>query len=98
MATCKDCIYRVMCYKHEHYGYGYEYNERPCEMFKNKADFVEVKHGIWVINPDGYYPYCNQCGYEPRRPLGDYDNRTPRCPNCGAKMRKEWETNGAKEN
>ena len=42
--TCKDCIYRVMCYKHEHYGYGYEYTEKPCEMFKNKADFVEVVH------------------------------------------------------
>lgn len=40
--TCKDCIYRAMCYKHEHYGYGLEYNEKPCEMFKNKADFVEV--------------------------------------------------------
>lgn len=40
--TCKDCIYRAMCYKHEHYGYGHEYNEKPCEMFKNKADFVEV--------------------------------------------------------
>lgn len=60
-------------------------------MGQPTADVVEVKHGIWVINPDGYYPYCNQCGYEPRRPLGDYDNRTPYCPNCGAKMRKEWE-------
>jgi hypothetical protein len=40
-----------MCYKHEHYGYGDEYNEKPCEMFKNKADYAEVvrcgkcKHG-----------------------------------------------------
>lgn len=40
--TCKDCIYRAMCYKHEHYAYGDEYDEKPCEMFKNKADFVEV--------------------------------------------------------
>lgn len=39
MKTCKDCIYRAMCYKHEHYGY--EDNE-TCEMFKNKADYVEV--------------------------------------------------------
>lgn len=37
--TCKDCIYRAMCYKHEHYG---KENEKPCEMFRNKADFVEV--------------------------------------------------------
>ncbi len=49
--TCKDCIFRVMCYKHEHYGYGYEYNEEPCEMFKNKADFVEVVR-------------CERCDYK----------------------------------
>lgn len=40
--TCRDCIYRAMCYKHEHYGYGDENNEKPCEMFRNKTDFVEV--------------------------------------------------------
>ena len=89
--TCKDCIYSAMCYKHEHYGYGEEYNEKPCESFKNKADFVEVKQGEWIICCDGYYPYCSLCGYEPIRPMGNYDNRTPYCPNCGAKMRKEWE-------
>lgn len=47
MATCKDCI-------------GYEYcNPQPknprkvekwCDRFKNKADFVEVKHGYWKRN------------------------------------------------
>ena len=49
--TCKDCIYRAMCYKHEHYGYGDENNEEPCEMFKNKADFVEVVR-------------CKDCGHK----------------------------------
>ena len=53
------------------------------------ADVVEIKHGKWIICRDGYYPYCNQCGYEPIRPLGKDDNRTPYCPNCGAKMEKE---------
>lgn len=48
--TCKDCIYRAMCYQHEHYGYGEEYNEKPCEMFRNKADFVEVTR-------------CKKCNY-----------------------------------
>ena len=37
--TCKDCIYRAMCYKHEHFGRD---DEETCEMFKNKADFAEV--------------------------------------------------------
>ena len=68
MATCKDCIYRAMCYKHEHYG---KENEEPCEMFKNKADFVEVvrckkcKHGdvgIFEKTKDGqeiWKVYCD---------------------------------------
>ncbi len=47
--------------------------------------------GVWIIDPDGYYPYCNQCGYEPPRPLQNDDNRTPYCPSCGAKMRKGYE-------
>lgn len=55
------------------------------------ANVVEIKQGEWIICCDGYYPYCSLCGYEPKRPMGNYDNRTPYCPNCGAKMRKEWE-------
>lgn len=39
MMSCKDCIYRAMCYNHEHYGRD---DEKPCEMFRNEADFVEV--------------------------------------------------------
>lgn len=50
MKTCKDCIYRAMCYKHEHYGY--EDNE-TCEMFKNKADFVEAKELQILTDTDG---------------------------------------------
>ena len=45
--------------------------------------------GIWIINPDGWYPYCSECGYEPE--WSKEDNRTPTCPNCGRKMRKEYE-------
>lgn len=52
---------------------------------------AEKNKGIWIINPDGWYPYCSKCGYEPERPDIHNDNRTPYCPNCGAKMRKEVE-------
>ena len=45
------------------------------------ADAVEVKHGRWLINPDGYYPYCSECKAEPKG--GEMTNY---CPNCGAKM------------
>ena len=45
------------------------------------ADVRPVVRGRWLINPDGYYPYCSACGQEPQgRVLTDY------CPNCGARM------------
>lgn len=45
------------------------------------ADAQEVKRGRWLINPDGYYPYCSECQKEPQgRVMTDW------CPNCGAEM------------
>lgn len=44
----------------------------------------EQKTGQWLINSDGYYPYCSICKNEPQgRIMTDY------CPNCGAKMESE---------
>ena len=42
------------------------------------------KTGQWLINSDGYYPYCSICKNEPQgRIMTDY------CPNCGAKIKSE---------
>ena len=42
------------------------------------------KTGQWLINSDGYYPYCSICKNEPKsRIMTDY------CPNCGAYMKGE---------
>ena len=46
------------------------------------ADVQEVRHGKWIINSDGYYPYCSECGKEPKE-MSEF------CPHCGAKMDKE---------
>ena len=51
------------------------------------ADVAEVVHGRWLINSDGYYPYCSECKEEPKSGI-----MTHYCPNCGAKMDKEDET------
>jgi ligand-binding sensor protein len=51
------------------------------------ADVVPVVHGRWLINSDGYYPYCSECKEEPKSGI-----MTHYCPNCGAKMDKEDET------
>lgn len=50
------------------------------------ADVAEVVHGRWLINSDGYYPYCSECKEEPKNGI-----MTHYCPNCGAKMDKEDE-------
>lgn len=52
------------------------------------------KEAVWIICPDGYYPYCSNCGYEPPW-VENKDMRTPYCPICGYKMRKEYEPDGA---
>lgn len=43
------------------------------------------KHGQWLINPDGYYPYCSECHEEPKG-----REMTKFCSNCGAKMDKRY--------
>ena len=90
--TCKDCVYYEVCKEHLIECAEYGEAERilnPCSRFKNKVDFIEVKHAEWRICCDGWYPYCSNCSYEPERPTIHNDNRTPYCPNCGAKMKLE---------
>lgn len=50
---------------------------KQAERFRN-AD----KHGEWEINPDGYYPQCPFCRFEP-------EHLEDTCPNCGANLNKE---------
>ena len=50
----------------------------------NKLTIIEseiVQHGKWLINPDGYYPYCSECKEEP-----ESGKMTKYCPNCGTRM------------
>ena len=49
------------------------------EKFKS-----ESHTGKWLINCDGYYPYCSECRYEPIK-----GKMTNFCPECGAEMRHE---------
>ena len=52
METCKDCLsyeaceslYRIAFKENINYAF-----TGTCKHFKNKADFVEVKHGCWQI-------------------------------------------------
>lgn len=48
------------------------------------VDAAEVIHAKWVINSDGYYPYCSNC-----KEIPEYGVMSKYCPECGARMDKE---------
>lgn len=56
------------------------------------ADVAPVRHGRWIRHSkkeDGkYYEWCNcsECGNEATAGPCYWDNETPFCPWCGAKM------------
>ena len=88
--TCKDCIGYEFCSIGRDEGtvfYGKDIAcndvEDLCRCFKNKADFVEVKHGYWIecgdLAPIDARCKCSLCsGYD--------SNYYSFCHNCGAKM------------
>lgn len=57
------------------------------------ADVQLANPAHWYINPDGYYPQCSNCGYEPPRELirrnGDALIFPRYCPECGADTKRE---------
>lgn len=60
---------------------GYE----PDDIYNlsNNQNF-NIPKGSWLINPDGYYPYCSRCKEEPKS--GELSKF---CPNCGADMKRD---------
>lgn len=47
-------------------------------------DVAEVIHAKWIINSDGYYPYCSSC-----KKIPECGVMSKYCPECGARMKKE---------
>ena len=80
--SCYNCAHQTVCAKATHIE---NYSIPGCIDYLPSIQ----EESEWVISYDGYYPYCKKCGYEPERPALNVDNRTPFCPNCGRKMRKE---------
>lgn len=85
MARCNDCIHQYCC-KYDRF-FGVDDVENKCNYFKNKADFVEVRHGEWKVHQAfgcWHYdcPFCDD-GYATK----EKDKTPPNyCGNCGAKM------------
>ena len=71
----KSELIKALNYDRDQYEKGYQ-DGRSAAMKKGQ--------GSWLINSDGYYPYCSICNNEPKsRTMTDY------CPNCGAYMEGE---------
>ena len=87
--TCEQCLCGLVCSPSTLHNM-YENKAENCPYFKNKADFIEVKHGRWIddiqtittvagVDYNGLVGYkCSICG---RRE----GSKEPYC-NCGAKM------------
>ena len=94
--TCTNCVHFADCFdigKTRYYGKDCACNdvEERCKFFKNKADFVEVKHGKWLTITNGLRGWkCSLCDehicVEPPRNVDRY--LYPFCPGCGAKMKR----------
>ena len=96
MAKCKDCIHEEIC-DMPIITDGRK-NASNCNKFKNKADFVEVRHGEWEDLYKGKYDnplytcsecYCRALRTNEKDVLGHIKCRqelSPYCPHCGAKM------------
>jgi predicted Zn-ribbon and HTH transcriptional regulator len=54
-------------------------------MEDNKQDIEQVEHTHIIINCDGYYPECGNCGYWFKRSEIDCEI----CPEC--EMKINWE-------
>ena len=104
--TCKDCVHYEVCNRVEKQivftGSSFEkvINSliKCCRHFKNKADFVEVKHGYWRDTEYGTCSVCNRSISEiydadSSMAYGVLDELTA-CPYCGADMREEGADNG----
>ena len=66
-------LIKALNYDRDQYEKGYQ---------DGKLVAMKKRIGQWLINSDGYYPYCSICKNEPQgRIMTDY------CPNCGAYMK-----------
>jgi len=59
-----------------------------CNVCAVKTALSNTARGKWEINPDGYYPECSICGYEPRVDYSIDLCSFNYCPSCGSAMEK----------
>lgn len=110
--TCKDCVHYEACggftptdLDQDVFDYCIkgttdeipDIDER-CGSFKNKADFVEVKRGFWLVNRSSAEArfICSECGFMHIEADPEANIEYNGCPMCLARLdkRKEGADNG----
>ena len=81
--TCKDCDRQIVCRYYTQWANVEQIETDRCQYFKNKTDFVEVRHGYWIddsipMHTSSYFK-CSVCE-------GHDDQEYDYCHHCGAKM------------
>ena len=87
--TCYDCLHHDACSNAGDGGYSYlKEDSSKCKYFKNKADYVEIKHGEWKEREwtDEYQHICSLCHSTARVHPQSVEYRY--CPYCGARMKE----------
>ena len=87
--TCYNCLHYDACSNAGDGGFScLKEDASKCKYFKNKADYVEVKHGEWVMIPvNGVAEYrCGNIDCCRIIPFGKSPYEMLYCPYCGAKM------------
>ena len=79
--NCNDCLHSDVCEKAKHIE---NYRLSECNDFKDKKNFVELKHGKWKLHSSGNGT-CSLCGITQKN-VWDYDNWQNYCGHCGAIM------------
>ena len=82
---CETCLYNKNCqYLAKHPTHIVE----DCTAYKDAANFVEMKHGEWIIPvtkepwKEGFVGMCTNCGY-----TNLHTKKAPKfCEECGTKM------------
>ena len=71
----------ISSFGHWQFNNGYNTALVTVDVEIKKLPTIEYIRAHWVINSDGYYPYCSNCKAEPEN-----GKTTKFCPECGAKM------------
>ena len=80
--TCETCLHYCACLINSEY-----HPERPCCVYKDKANYREQSEGEWIERADLQGFICsNGCG-ELLTELEEDATLPKFCPNCGTKMK-----------